>query len=59
MIVTPISRISKRIENDNGYIEKPKEMHRNIYNKLVNQERDISLYVGTAIDRLLNNYRYR
>ena len=51
-------KISKRIENENGYFEKPKGMHWKTYDMLVKQERDISIYVDTATDRLLSSYRF-
>lgn len=49
-------KISKRIENERGYFEKPKGMHWKTYDKLVNQERKNRLYIDEAFDRLLNNY---
>ena len=51
-------KIRKQIENENDYFEKPKGMHWKTYNRLVSQEREISFYIDTAIDRLLSNYQY-
>ena len=54
-------KIRMRLEGDanllNTVILPPKGMHWKTYNRLVNQEREISFYVNTAIERLLNNYR--
>ena len=52
---TKALKIRKQIENENDYFEKPKGMHWKTYNRLVNQERNISLYVDSVFERLLSN----
>ena len=52
-------KICKRIENEDGYFEKPKGMHWKTYNRLVQQECEISDYVDRQINRLLNNSAFR
>ena len=52
-------KISQRIENEDGYFEKPKGMHWKTYNKLVSHEKAISLYVDEALDDLLMNFLLR
>ncbi len=51
-------KISKRIENEDGYLEKPKGMHWKTYDRLVKQECNISNYVDRSINRLLSNCRF-
>lgn len=51
-------KIRKRIENEDGYFEKPKGMHWKTYDELVKQECEISDYVDRSINRLLSNYRF-
>jgi len=48
-------KISKRIENKDGYFEKPKGMHWKTYNRLVDRENAINFYVDRTINNLLSN----